>query len=699
MEDPGIQYNDRNAYEFSLDQDHLQITDLKKLTDSSVLQQTLQQYHQDRLKYKHLVDNAPDAIFVADVETGQIIEANNKAAELLGVPVDQIIGMHQSQVHPPEDAEKYKVIFQEHIQNNAARISEDIYVQHKDGKKVPVQINASVTQLGPQKVIFGIFRDMTEQQEVTNKLRRFTEAAFEGIVMHDRKHFVEANQQFLDMFGYTLEELQQKDNGSDLIAPGDREKVKKLMKSHRETPYEVICLKKDGTTFPAEFCAREININSAPCRIVAVKDLTEQQQSQQKLKALFESSQDCIIVCDRNYDCLYANHAAIDYVNSTRDKIVNKNMREGLAHLPDFMHLWMSRFDEVFRTGKPMRVHDTDRINNRTVYLESILSPICYPSGKIFAVGAVCRDVTEFKACEQRFKRLSEAAFEGICIHDNGLILDANQQFADMFGYPLDKIKGLSCPAIVAPQSLDTVKKCVQTGEEGPYEAFCLRQNGTIFPAEIHSKQYQQNGKTLSMAAFRDLSSQKEMEQQLADSEKKYEELYRNANIALYRTRISNGKMLLCNTAMATMIGFDSVEDCLGANFFSTDTYLDKNRRQVFLETLKKHKRVKDFEIEGNRLDGTKMWVAVTAEIFPEQGWIEGVIRDITVEKILTRREMEILKILLTGKSNKEIAYYLGRSVRTVEDHRSHIMQKLEVDNIVDLTRKAFEYEITPDGE
>ncbi|MFH1884016.1 MAG: LuxR C-terminal-related transcriptional regulator, partial [Planctomycetota bacterium] len=42
-----------------------------------------------------------------------------------------------------------------------------------------------------------------------------------------------------------------------------------------------------------------------------------------------------------------------------------------------------------------------------------------------------------------------------------------------------------------------------------------------------------------------------------------------------------------------------------------------------------------------------------------------------------------------TGKSNKEIAYLLHRSVRTIEVHRSHLMRKLDVDNVVDLVKRA----------
>jgi PAS domain-containing protein len=45
---------------------------------------------------------------------------------------------------------------------------------------------------------------------------------------------------------------------------------------------------------------------------------------------------------------------------------------------------------------------------------------------------------------EGRLKLLAEAAFEEICVHDRDLILDANPQFAEMFGYSLDEIKGIN---------------------------------------------------------------------------------------------------------------------------------------------------------------------------------------------------------------------------------------------------------------
>lgn len=55
----------------------------------------------------------------------------------------------------------------------------------------------------------------------------------------------------------------------------------------------------------------------------------------------------------------------------------------------------------------------------------------------------------------------------------------------------------------------------------------------------------------------------------------------------------------------------------------------------------------------------------------------------------LTRREKEILKLVVEGKQNKKIAEILGKSVRTIETHRFNIMKKLDVKNAIDMVNKT----------
>ena len=64
-------------------------------------------------------------------------------------------------------------------------------------------------------------------------------------------------------------------------------------------------------------------------------------------------------------------------------------------------------------------------------------------------------------------------------------------------------------------------------------------------------------------------------------------------------------------------------------------------------------------------------------------------IADSYIGKALTRREMRILKLIISGKNNREIAQLLHRSIRTIEVHRNHIMHKLAVENVVDLVKRS----------
>ncbi len=55
----------------------------------------------------------------------------------------------------------------------------------------------------------------------------------------------------------------------------------------------------------------------------------------------------------------------------------------------------------------------------------------------------------------------------------------------------------------------------------------------------------------------------------------------------------------------------------------------------------------------------------------------------------LTSREMEVLQLIAEGKANKEVAAELGIGIKTVEKHREHLMQKLDIHDTAGLTRYA----------
>ncbi|MDA8621290.1 response regulator transcription factor [Psychrosphaera sp.] len=67
----------------------------------------------------------------------------------------------------------------------------------------------------------------------------------------------------------------------------------------------------------------------------------------------------------------------------------------------------------------------------------------------------------------------------------------------------------------------------------------------------------------------------------------------------------------------------------------------------------------------------------------------------VVVSKVLTPRQTEILKMLADGKGTKEIAYDLNLSVKTIESHRSQIMERLQIRDLASLVRFAIKNGVT----
>ncbi|UCD34554.1 MAG: PAS domain S-box protein [Nitrospiraceae bacterium] len=161
------------------------------LLDITEARQSQADLRKSEEKYKKLIEIANDAIFLADTKTGIIIDANRRAAQMLGIPLSNIIGMHQSYLHPPREKERCRKIFMDYVRKGEGR-TYDLYVVHSSGKEIPVEISVSVTEIGGKQVIQGIFRDMSHHKEVEAELRKHHDR-LEELVAERTQELTEAN--------------------------------------------------------------------------------------------------------------------------------------------------------------------------------------------------------------------------------------------------------------------------------------------------------------------------------------------------------------------------------------------------------------------------------------------------------------------------------------------------------------------------
>jgi PAS domain S-box-containing protein len=115
---------------------------------------------------------------------------------------------------------------------------------------------------------------------------------------------------------------------------------------------------------------------------------------------------------------------------------------------------------------------------------------------------------------QSRFRRLTDATFEGVVIHDNGLILDANPAFGKLLGYSLEELRQKNIIDLVSAESYDVLLSKMNNEAESIYELTGRHKDGSTFPAEIHVRIIPYQGRVCRVAAVRDISQRKDHEQQ-----------------------------------------------------------------------------------------------------------------------------------------------------------------------------------------
>lgn len=110
--------------------------------------------------------------------------------------------------------------------------------------------------------------------------------------------------------------------------------------------------------------------------------------------------------------------------------------------------------------------------------------------------------------------------FDGVVVHDQGIILDVNQRFCEQFEVPRDELIGqnLFDLSILHPESLVDIAHKIKTQYEGLYQIRGLKPDGKSFPIEIYAKPAKSKDRTVRVAAVRDLTHMYKAESDIAKS-------------------------------------------------------------------------------------------------------------------------------------------------------------------------------------
>lgn len=184
------------------------------------------------IQHRAVVNAVRDAIFLADIDTGMIVDANPAAEALCGRSLAELRSLHHTELYPPEAAESARHGFQK--DKEPPGLTEG-WVLHKDGHRIPVEIASShFTGSDGKPLLVSVFRDTTERNRARDALRR-SEERFRQVAESADEFIweVDANGLYLyaspvveKILGYTPEEVVGRMHFYDLFAPQAREETK-----------------------------------------------------------------------------------------------------------------------------------------------------------------------------------------------------------------------------------------------------------------------------------------------------------------------------------------------------------------------------------------------------------------------------------------------------------------------------------------
>jgi PAS domain S-box-containing protein len=120
------------------------------------------------------------------------------------------------------------------------------------------------------------------------------------------------------------------------------------------------------------------------------------------------------------------------------------------------------------------------------------------------------------KESEERFKGLSRATFEGVLIHDGGMIVDVNQAALDALGYEYEELIGADAlDLLLVPEARAVAEERIEARWEQPNELEMLRKDGSVVPMEVRAKTTPFQGREVRVVALRDITERKLAEESL----------------------------------------------------------------------------------------------------------------------------------------------------------------------------------------
>ena len=252
--------------------------------------------HQSEARYRLMMDEASDPIFVSNLVTRELVSANRRALELTGYSADELARLHVPDVVDfgtrDEDEDR-------HVVAEGALLRLNVNLIHKDGHEIPVE--GSVSRVS-EDLVQAIVRPIGERLKEEEALRR-SESIFRAVseMTSDYVYSMKVHPDgslspewltgaYERVTGYTIEEAKERGGWQDLVHPDDVEPMREVLVNSlqeggsAESEFRIVT-KSGETRFLRSWARFERDDPDGPVvRIVgAVSDVTERKSLEEHL--------------------------------------------------------------------------------------------------------------------------------------------------------------------------------------------------------------------------------------------------------------------------------------------------------------------------------------------------------------------------------------------------------------------------------
>ena len=385
----------------------------------------------------------------------------------------------------------------------------------ESGQPQHLEIEASGTvwdahwlPVGPDLYMHYAF-DITERKQMENALaeeairrRVLFEQSKDGIVILDQYGKVyEANQQFADMLGYSLEEVQQL-HVWDWDALLTREQLLEMFPrvGADGERFETVHRRKDGTVYEVEITANWVTLGGQKLGFCVCRDILERKATEMALAKNYRDLQDATQRLEYSRNMLqliiesvpvrvFWKDGELRYLgcNTLFARDAGFTHPQQLLGKDDFAMGWRDQADLYRTDDRQVMESRHPKINivepqttpaGAKIWLNTSKVPLQMSTGEVFGVLGIYEDITSRKQAEEallqseeKFRLVFEKAPSGIMHYDQmSNITDCNEKFAEIIGASKDQFIGFNMIRQLGDDKMREAVAASLKGEVGYYE-------------------------------------------------------------------------------------------------------------------------------------------------------------------------------------------------------------------------------------